>query len=80
MPSKFKLGDYYKYMIADKTKHPHVISPISGARIPLYLGLGPEVPTGSFTCTGQDYVVENILEVGHRLNPFSCPLVMAVRV
>ena len=78
MTTKFRLGDYHKYMIADKTDH-GLGSPVQDTSMPLYLGTGPETPTKSFTHGGRCYVVRAVMEEGHELNPFPCPLVIAVR-
>ncbi len=78
MTCRYPLGTYYKYMIADKTHLPEARSPVQTS-MPLYLGRGPAVPTGSFMHDHRTYDVEAVLEEGRSLNPFPCPLVMAVR-
>ncbi len=79
MTSRFPLGTYYKYMIADKTHLLDARSPVHNTAMPLYLGLGPSVPVTSFVHNDRAYDVEAVLEEGRSLNPFPCPLVMAVR-
>ena len=79
MTSRFPLGTYHKYMIADKTHLPDAQSPVQNSSMPLYLGLGPSVPRVSFIHNDRAYDVEAVLEEGRSLNPFPCPLVMAVR-
>ena len=79
MTSRFPLGTYFKYMIADKTSLPEARSPVHNSAMPLYLGRGPAVPTVSFVHNARAYNVEAVLEEGRSLNPFPCPLVMAIR-
>ncbi len=79
MTSRFPLGTYFKYMIADKTYLSEAQSPVHNSTMPLYLGRGPVIPGGAFMHNNRTYYVEAVLEEGRDLNPFPCPLVMAVR-
>ncbi|KFH18461.1 hypothetical protein ELZ19_06935 [Brucella abortus] len=78
----FELGTYYKYLIADVTKHPGTtgpLSPVQDHSIPIYLGLGPQVPGETFVHDRHDYRTLRVLGPEDLLNPFPVPLVIAER-
>ena len=74
-------GGYYKYMVADVTGFERFdfVSPVQHTAIPLYIGLGPEVPVGTFTHLDRNFKVVSVLAADDRLNPFPVPVVMAKR-
>jgi hypothetical protein len=84
-----KIGEYAKFMLADKTRSPWADSPIQDSTIPIYLGNPGDLEPGMLQ-SGDDYYrlehgrevkyrVESVL-LGHDpINPFHIPLVMLVR-
>lgn len=67
-----KIGDYYKYMVCFGR-----LSPVADSTEPVYLGLGVQTPTKSFTFGRHDCDVVEVLPPSSSLNPFPCDLVMA---
>lgn len=84
MPSRdFKLGPYYKYMVADRTeeRYQELTSPVQDRAMPLFLGAAStEIPCEPFVVEDVNYVVDTVLQADHHLNPFDVPLMLATRV
>ena len=85
MGSRFPVGDYYSYMIADRTGREWADSPVQDSEMPLYLGKSPSVPEPGmrFQMTVRSRVVHHVASVlppEHDLNPFQVPLVMIQRL
>ncbi len=82
MGCKFALDTYFKYMIADATdpRYTHTHGPASDTSMPLYLGVGPEVPRDTFVHDGHAYEVTRVLPVDDGANPFPVPVVLARRL
>jgi hypothetical protein len=84
--SKLPPRAYYTWLWADTTKHRWATSPTQDTSIPIYLSSSPTCPEAGGTfehgrAGGRSitYRTRHVLEVGHGLNPFMVPLVVAVR-
>lgn len=78
-----KLGTNYRYMVLDVSdpRHSWVRSPVQDPTCPLFLGGGPEVPSGTFTVgEGTAYETVEVTGTDDPINPFPVPIVVAHRV
>lgn len=77
----------YNHMMMDISlpRHDWVKYPTQDGSVPLYLGCCPSVPQKGGTLTHgypytKDYEVVDVVEVGHRNNPFNVPVVVIRRI